>query len=312
MRSRLWALGLLLLLLVSVAACGASSDATPTEARPARTLRPTFTVTPVRTKGVVLVPTATRLPTMTVAVAAAEPTSEAPAPATATPTVAAKAMLTANSTVNVRRGPGTNYSVVGQITQGQQFEITGKNNSGDWWQFSYQGQDAWVIGRLVTGSGPVDGVQVAASIPAAPTSVPVAAAPVQQQPAQPEPTQPPAAPPAKYAVLEMTPRYNTNDIITVRCRLAVDLANGIAGTLRLTQGGNTLGEQSFSNILVRANTGMSLENQYIYNDGCKIEIPFVEGTYTGYIVEGGQPVSDPITFTASGTDREFVLTWHPR
>jgi hypothetical protein len=54
-------------------------------------------------------------------------------------------------------------------------------------------------------------------------------------------------------------------------------------------------------------------NQPIYNDGCKVEIqPSVEGAYTAVLIEGGQPVSDPATFTVAGDLREFIVRWEPR
>ena len=67
----------------------------------------------------------------------APPPTEAPSP---TPEPAA---FTVNSaSVNVRSGPGTGFAVIGRLTQGQTFPITGKSENGDWWQFDYNGKRA--------------------------------------------------------------------------------------------------------------------------------------------------------------------------
>jgi hypothetical protein len=216
-----------------------------------------------------------------------------------------------SATVNVRSGPGTNYSRIGQLKAGQSFEITGKNAAGDWWQFAYNGDPAWVAGQMVQVSG-AEAVEAAANIPAPPTAVR----------RQPQPTAKPAAPPAAPApTTKFTlrgapqPYVNTNPLITVRCRVSRDLTEtgGIPGTLRVSGPGGA-GEASFGERLVRANTGMAdLAAQPIYNDGCKVEIPnAVDGVYTAVLIEGGQPVSDPATFTVSGDLREFVVRWDPR
>jgi len=95
-----------------------------------------------------------------------EPTSK-PVTPTATPLPVPR--FTANQTVNVRAGPGTNYPVVGQLSTGQAYDITGMNPEGGWWQFTYNGQPAWVSGELVQAFD-LSGVQVARSIPPSPTA----------------------------------------------------------------------------------------------------------------------------------------------
>ncbi len=62
-----------------------------------------------------------------------------------------KPLLTVTApTVNVRAGPGTNYPRLGEVHQGQAFDVTGKNRAGDWWQFAFDGQPAWISGSFVT------------------------------------------------------------------------------------------------------------------------------------------------------------------
>jgi len=139
---------------------------------------------------------------------AAAPEGQPPAPPPAeTPTVApsptpppAAAEIVTNDIINVRRGPGTNYELVGSAQVGTKFKATGKSPAGDWWQIDYNGQPGWVFGQLVTASG-AEAVAVAQNIPAAPTAAPAPPAapptntPPPPQEAQPQPT---AAPSKKY------------------------------------------------------------------------------------------------------------------
>ena len=147
-------------------------------APPTKTPKPTFTPTPDWTPTPEVFPTATALP--------ATPTPDQPTAAPTeppSPTPVQGPRLTANSNVNVRSGPGTNYGRIGTLNPGESHDITGKNGAGDWLQFSYNGQQAWVVANLVTVSGDSGAVQVAANIPAPPPPPPTA---------RPQPTAPPA------------------------------------------------------------------------------------------------------------------------
>jgi len=314
MRVRIWAVMAVVMLAVVAVGCAGSRSAqgpvgTPV---PTKTLRPTFTHTPVVPTDVP--PTATPAPTVTpeapTPTLTPEPTAEPP-----TPTPQPASFSVQNPTVNVRSGPGTSYSRIGQLTAGQTFDILGKNDTGDWWQFSYNGDPAWVAAEMVQATS-VEAVEVAANIPALPTAVKRVAQPT-ARPAAPKPAAPaaPPAPATKFALRGTQPYVNTNNYITVRCRVSRDLtdAGSFSGTMRVSGPGGT-GEASFINKLVRANTGMADEaNQPIYNDGCKVEIqPSVEGTYTAVLIEGGQPISDPASLTVAGDLREFVVRWEPR
>lgn len=113
-------------------------------------------------------PTATPLPTNT-----ATPT-KTPVPAPTTP--AAPMLTVAGPVANVRGGPGTVYQIVGQVRQGDVFTITGRNDPGSWWQFSFGQGSGWISASLVEVNDSADSVEVAANIPAAPppTATPVA------------------------------------------------------------------------------------------------------------------------------------------
>jgi hypothetical protein len=320
MRYRIWAVIVFAMLLVLAVSCVGGRSAlgpvgTPV---PTKTLRPTFTHTPPRPTEVW--PTATPVPPATPAPEATqaeptptlEPTAEPP-----TPTPEAAAFTVTSATVNVRSGPGTSYSRIGQLKAGQTYEITGKNDTGDWWQFSFNGDPAWVAAQMVQANG-TEAVEVAANIPALPTAVKRQPNPAAPKPAVPAPTSPPAPPTNVRFTLrgEPKPYMNPNDWITVSCRVtpASDLSAGIAGTIRIT--GPGLGapiEKAFGTPINRANTGMDEANQYLYNENCKVEIrPPVDGTYTAVLIENGQPISDPANFTVSGAAREWIVKWQPR
>ena len=50
--------------------------------------------------------------------------------------------------MNIRSGPGTGYSKLGLLTNGQSLTCTGQ--SGDWYQVSYNGQTGYVSAAYVT------------------------------------------------------------------------------------------------------------------------------------------------------------------
>ena len=197
---------------------GGSDVEEPTPEAEDRVIVPTFTPTPE------LPATATPEPTpeqaAVVEVAPVQPAAEsaqvtntetttdtaAAAPVEAQPTPAPPAatsvpkVVVSGAAVNARGGPGTDYGIVGAVTQGQAFDVVGRNVDGTWWQFCcVNGQQAWIFGELVTVENP-DTVPVAQNIPAPPVAVapptqpPAAPAPPAEQPTNtPEPAAPPSA-----------------------------------------------------------------------------------------------------------------------
>ncbi len=117
---------------------------------------------------------------------------------------AAPALFITGETVNVRLGPGIEYGLVSSVNQGQEFDITGRNPLGDWWQICCtNGQTGWVFGQLVRVENAGD-VSIAQDIPPAPVAV--APAPAAPQPAPVEPAPAPAEPaPAEPAPAEPAP-----------------------------------------------------------------------------------------------------------
>lgn len=187
------------LILVVAGASGCTSiGPQPTPVAPTKTPKPTFTPTADWTPTPVVFATAAPVEAATPAQPDATAESDAAAASTAEPSTAtpnAVARLTATQTVNVRRGPGTNYPVIGRLDAGQAYPVTGKNARGDWYQFELNGQPAWVIANLVSISSDPAAIQVAQNIPAVPTARPTA----RPKPKPTSPPAPPAPPPAPAA-----------------------------------------------------------------------------------------------------------------
>ena len=60
--------------------------------------------------------------------------------------------VTITRATNVQGGPGSDHSILGSATAGQQYAAISTNAAGDWWQIEYDGQLAWVYGEFVTPS----------------------------------------------------------------------------------------------------------------------------------------------------------------
>lgn len=108
-------------------------------------------------------PTATATPTET----PAETHTATASPSPTTPS--ADPYLTIQRRMNVRRGPGTHHDILDTAESGTEFNITGKNLNGDWWQIDYEGRSGWVYAPYVTASY-ADDVQVVPT----PTPIPTA------------------------------------------------------------------------------------------------------------------------------------------
>jgi uncharacterized protein YraI len=160
----------------------------------APTAEPTLTASPVPPTSTPVPATATSEPPTATAAPPTEaaPTETATPAETATPT---NPRVVANTNANVRGGPGRVYPVIGSLRTGQQIDVIGRNESGDWWQIEWNGKaQAWVAGTTVRLQGQIDTVAVAQNIPTPPpTRVPPTPAP---QPAAPAATAPAAAPPS--------------------------------------------------------------------------------------------------------------------
>jgi Bacterial SH3 domain len=178
-----------LALAVLVGAACAPSAPEVVSVPPTKTPKPTFTPSPEWSPTMAVFATATPdippTPEATATPAATEvPPSPTPEPAT---------NFTANQTVNVRGGPGTNYPRLGSLAAGQSYEVVAKNAAGNWLEFVFDGDAAWVSADMVTVSGDVGAVEVAQNIPAPPAPAAPRPQPTSPPP-PPQPTSPPAPP----------------------------------------------------------------------------------------------------------------------
>ena len=154
-------------------------EVAPTPTRPTLALVATFTPTPEGAAaaqegsgGGATAPQAA--PAAAQAQAAPQPAVTLAPTATLAPNVArftVKSDLAANA-VNVRSGPGTAFGVIGTATKGAQFEISGKNQAGDWYEFDHSsGRKGWIYAPLVDVENP-QLITLALNIPVAPTPLP--------------------------------------------------------------------------------------------------------------------------------------------
>jgi hypothetical protein len=94
------------------------------------------------------------------------------------------------SLVNLYAGPGSNFAKVGEVTQNQACNITGRNATRTWWRLScLDGTVGWIDARLVTVEGNTANVPVAEGEAVAPpaTARPEGTRPTRSSPARPRP-----------------------------------------------------------------------------------------------------------------------------
>ncbi|MEZ4732895.1 MAG: SH3 domain-containing protein [Caldilineaceae bacterium] len=140
---------------------------------------------------------------------AAEPVANTPpSPETAQTTANTEPMLTVLvASLRIRSGPGTEYSVLGAVAQGEQVAIRGQAYECQWYQVAHpQFAEAWLAGgaQYVASDTSCDQVATVA-IPTPPSPAPTVAPtatpvpPQAQQPSEPTPapTEPPTAPPVQ-------------------------------------------------------------------------------------------------------------------
>jgi len=79
------------------------------------------------------------------------------------------------SALNVRSGPSINDVILGQLPAGTTVGLTGRTGEGNrmWVRFSYEGQDAWLAGWLITVSGDVNSLPIVTPTPVVTTPTPI-------------------------------------------------------------------------------------------------------------------------------------------
>jgi hypothetical protein len=189
-RKPLFTLVLILLLAMTLAACGGSKTTPEPTVAPPPPWTPPPTSVPLVNVDATSTPEPTAAPTQppapTPTPAPEQPTDTPPPPPTDTPAPVAKVVVTAPQ-ANLRQGPSTSHPKAGVVKQGDEFVILGKNPAGDWWQIQVNGQPAWIYDNLVRTEN-ADGVQVADAIPTPPPAA------TQPPPPPPTATPKPAAP----------------------------------------------------------------------------------------------------------------------
>jgi len=198
------------------------------------------------------------------------------------------------------------------VQQGQKYEITGKNQTGTWWQFSFNGQTGWVSGEMVSANAAAKDVQVAANIPAAPAQP--APPPAQPAPTRaPQPTSPPPAPPSLFVQAGNEARNADEanfNVVTFWGRLGQSGSPAIGGYRFRVSAPSGSGEAAFGGEWQDAYPGQG-SAYFRYN--AKIEVPRTAGGFRAVVVDGsGKEVSDVISGSLMDRTHDVILTWWPR
>lgn len=101
---------------------------------------------------VALMGTLTHTPTITLTPSLTPTPSNTPTPTvtpTFTPTPSQVVINVTRPTINVRNGPGTNFTKIGELGAGDQLPAIGANADYSWFAILYRGQQAWVAASVV-------------------------------------------------------------------------------------------------------------------------------------------------------------------
>ena len=175
---------LLMLLVVSLLSSGCGGLATPPPPTVTRMPRPTpatEAATELASPPPTATPRSTAMPTPALTVTSvsgptATPTSAPtgiPSPL-ATPTSAAPQAVVREGPLNVRTGPDTAYPRIGQLGEGAEVEVTGRNEEATWWQIAFAAGEegrGWIATEYVQTSGEI-AVEVVEALPVPPTPMP--------------------------------------------------------------------------------------------------------------------------------------------
>ena len=101
-----------------------------------------------------------------------------PEPPTATPQPEPFCVIQ-SETLNVRSGPGVFYDRIGQVKEGERYDILAKTEDG-WYLIDFSGKQGWVSADYVRVRGAQQKIVLAGVIPPTPTPLPPTATPVPQ------------------------------------------------------------------------------------------------------------------------------------
>lgn len=102
-----------------------------------------------------------------------------PPTAVASPTPEGVTATVKNGSLNVRRGPGTNYDVVGRLRQNDVVQVVGVSPAGDWLAITFVQQQGWILANLVSINGALNTVPIVEP-PPSPTPPPATDTPTPQ------------------------------------------------------------------------------------------------------------------------------------
>jgi hypothetical protein len=231
------------------------------------------------------------------------PTAEPPTP---TPQVTQVEVTAA--TVNLRSGPGTNYSRVGQASRGQTFAVIARNGNGDWLQIQRpNGNSAWVVNdrRWTQPIGDIMSVAVAQNIPAPPPT------------AKPAPTQPPAptnTPAPTFAFdLILQEQFPQPNVVTIYLYVFSDSEPALGGySLSVNHNGEALPVNAISQGGQPSQT-WPVQSGRTRLTNMKVEFSgSPDGNWTVQLVDGGGTPQGPaatFSLTASEQNRELYVRY---
>lgn len=168
---------------------------------------------------------------------AREPDRASTATPTATPARPGLVSVRATAAVNVRRGPGTQYDVIGVLQPPDEARVTGRNADASWLAIDYQNGTGWVSAGVVEVVGD-------------PLRAPLAEAPARPQPTAPSPP-PTATPGSARPAVTATPSTVTPTPAAALPDL-VPLAAGLSasGRVIVTIGNTGLGPVTARNVSI--------------------------------------------------------------
>lgn len=299
------ALVIVALLLGSCAIKGSPSGKSKWTPTPTKTLEPTFT--PLPTQQATQAASATsggQKVNVTVTSASQTPTKAKATPTKASTPTPTKPQLkiTAEGKVNIRSGPGTNYRVIGQVSNGQTFDIVGKDSSGKWYQFCcFNGKKGWIYAKLVSVSGTLEQVAVVKAPPPPPTATP--------RPKPPTPTPKPTTPPKIFKLLFTEKVFNTNPVLTVWAAVFSGQETPVGGyKVVLLKNGVKVGEAVSKPFFENTSPSPDIHPHRPANIKIEIKNPGA-ATWEFFVVDGaGNPISDKAVFqTTNGPDNRIVF-----
>lgn len=150
---------IILILFLAALACGGEA-ATRNPPEP----QPTFTPTIKADTMVAEADTSELTSTPTEIITASEPTYT-PVVAESLPEIPKPLVTAGDTNVNIRRGPSTDYEVVGSLPAGESLEIIGRNADSSWWQVLTPNGEGWIAAFVTTASNVDENMPVVVEAP---------------------------------------------------------------------------------------------------------------------------------------------------